>query len=173
MAGVVLFVLLALPFIELAVFIAAVGWVGFLPALAAIIVVGLAGGWLVKRQGLGVWRRADGRLKAGEVPSAEVVNGLLVLIAGALLLFPGFVSDVVAIALLIPPVRALVRRMLFRRFEQRVAEGLSGPVGLTFGPRTAPPRINTGPASYGGPVDVREVESPAPDAPGRPGSGRP
>jgi UPF0716 protein FxsA len=167
MAGAVLIALLVMPFIELGVFIAVAGWVGFLWALTAIIVVGLAGCWLVKRQGLGVWRRADRRVQAGEVPSAEVVNGLLVLIAGGLLLFPGFVSDALALALLLPPVRAGVRALLFRRFEQRVSATFAGPIGVAFGGSASPPRIDTGPASYGGPVDVREVERPAPDAPGR------
>jgi UPF0716 protein FxsA len=169
MAGAVLIALLVLPFVELAVFIAVVGWVGFLWALAAIIAIGLAGCWLVRHQGLGVWRRADQRLRTGEVPSAEVVNGLLVLIAGGLLLFPGFASDIAALLLLLPPVRAGVRALLFRRFEQRVAATFSGSVGAAFGgSATPPPRINTGPASYGGAVDVREVERPAPDASGRP-----
>ena len=172
MAGAVLLLLLVLPFVELAVFIAVVGQVGFWPALAAIILVGVAGCWLVKRQGLGVWRRADGRLRSGEVPSAEVVNGLLVLIAGGLLLFPGFVSDVLAIALLLPPVRAGVRALLFRRFEQRVSETFAGTVGIVYGPGGQPVRINTGRATYGGPVDVREAVEPAPDAAGRPGPDR-
>ena len=183
MAGVVLLVLLVLPFVELAVFIAAVGWVGFLPALAGIVVLGVAGCWLVKRQGLGVWRRADGKLRAGEVPSAELVNGLLVLAAGALLIFPGFVSDAVGLALLLPPVRAAVRVLLFKRFEQRVAATFSGPVG-TFGAQDPHLRINTGRATYGGPVDVREVAEAAdgsevdgrevgPRPPDAPGPGRP
>jgi UPF0716 protein FxsA len=180
----VLLVLLVLPFVELAVFIAAVGWVGFLPALAGIVVLGVAGCWLVKRQGLGVWRRADGKLRAGEVPSAELVNGLLVLAAGLLLIFPGFVSDAVGLALLLPPVRAGVRVLLFKRFEQRVAATFSGPVGVTFGAQDPHLRINTGRATYGGPVDVREVAEAAdvsevdgrevgPRAPEAPGPGRP
>jgi UPF0716 protein FxsA len=172
MAGAVLLVLLVLPFVELGVFIMAVGWVGILPALAAIIVLGVAGSLLIKHQGLGVWRRADARLQAGEVPSAEVVNGLLVLIAGALLILPGFVSDVLAFALLLPPVRAAVRALLFKRFEQRVSDTFAGPMGLAFGGRRDPMRVDTGQATYGGVVDVheaggRQLDDPSPDAPGR------
>jgi UPF0716 protein FxsA len=171
MAGVLLLLLLVLPFIELAVFIGAVGWVGFLPSLAAIVLVGLAGAWLVKHQGLGVWRRADAKLRAGEAPSAEVVNGLLVLAAGLLLVLPGFVSDVAAIVLLLPPGRAAVRALLFRRFEQRVADSFAGPLGAVFGAGPRRLRVDTGPATYGGAYDGREVDGP--DTPGRPGPGHP
>jgi UPF0716 protein FxsA len=173
MVGVIVVLLLVLPFVELAVLIATVDLVGLWPALAAIVVVGIAGGWLVKRQGIGVWRRAEGRLRDGKVPSTEVVNGLLVLIAGGLLLLPGFLSDVLALALLLPPVRAVVRSLLFRRFEQRVESTLAGPVGFAFGEER--PRVNAGVATY----DVREVREvrPAgetgPGGPGQPRPGRP
>jgi UPF0716 protein FxsA len=167
MAGVVLLVLLVLPFVELAVFIGAIDLVGFLPTLVAVIVLAALGIWLVKRQGLDVWRRAQTRLRAGEVPSAEVVNGILVLAAGVALAIPGFVSSAVGLALLVPPVRALVRSLLLRRFEQRVEAALAGPVGAVFGGRRL--RVDTGPATY----DVREVDDRGPGAAGRSGLERP
>jgi UPF0716 protein FxsA len=172
MAGVLVLIILVLPFVELAVFIGVVDQVGFLPALGVIVVLGLAGGWLVKRQGVGVWRRADAQLRSGEMPTAEVVNGLLLLIAGFLLILPGLVSDLLGIALLLPPVRAAVRSLLFRRFEKRIQATFSGPVGAAFG-RGGPTRINTGRASYSGPVDVREAGDPDPHGAGRPGLERP
>jgi UPF0716 protein FxsA len=165
MAGALVLILLLLPFVELALFIAVAGEVGFLMALAVIITVGVVGGWLVKRQGLDVWRRAEGRYRSGEMPTAEVVNGLLLLVAGLLLALPGFLSDLMAIALLVPPVRALVRSLLFRRFEQRVQATLAGPAGIAFGGT----RTNTGRATY----DVREVDDEGPGGPGRPRLERP
>jgi UPF0716 protein FxsA len=152
MAGVVLLVLLVLPFVELAVFLKAIDVVGVLPTLGLIVLLAGLGIWLVKQQGLGVWRAARGRLQTGEVPSAEVVNGLLVLVAGTALALPGLVSDVVGLALLLPPVRAALRSLLLKRFEQRVEHALSGPVGAVFGDRRL--RVDTGPATY----DVREVD---------------
>jgi UPF0716 protein FxsA len=157
MAGVVLLVLLVLPFVELAVFIGAIELVGFLPTLAAIVLLAGLGIWLVRRQGLDVWRRARGRLRSGEVPSAEIVNGLLVLAAGLALALPGLVSDAVGVALLVPPVRAAVRSLLLKRFEQRVESALSGPVGAVFGGGRRL-RVDTGRATY----DVHEVDDPRP-----------
>jgi UPF0716 protein FxsA len=172
MAGVVVLLLLALPFVELAVFIAIVHWVGFLPALSAVIVVSAAGAWLVRHQGLSVWRQVDARLRSGDVPSTEVVNGLLVLVAGVLLVVPGFVTDVLALALLVPPVRAVVRSVLFRRFEHRVASTFAGTVGAVLGAGPAP-RVDAGRATYGPVRDVHEVDDGPPGAPGRPGLERP
>jgi UPF0716 protein FxsA len=156
MAGVVLLVLLVLPFVELVVFLEAIDLAGFLPTLGLIVLLAALGIWLVRQQGLGVWRKAQARLRSGEVPSAEVVNGLLVLFAGFALALPGFVSDLVGLALLLPPVRAAVRSLLLKRFEQRVENALSGPVGTIFGGR--PLRVDTGRATY----DVREVDDPRP-----------
>src|SRR4051812_4415457 len=135
MAGVLVLFLLVLPFLELAVLIAVAGKVGVLVTLALIVAVGVLGGLLIKRQGIGVWRRVEARLRAGEMPTAEVVNGLLIMAAGVLLLLPGFISDVLAIALLLPPVRAAVRALLLRRVERRVGPGGAGPAGK--GPRAA------------------------------------
>jgi UPF0716 protein FxsA len=164
MAGVLLLLLLLLPFIELACFIGVVGWVGLPYALLAIIAVGLAGAWLAKRQGMGTWRRAQARLQAGEMPAEEVVNGILLLVAGLFLALPGFVSDVIGVALLVPPVRALVRRLVFRRFEQR----LSAAVITAPGGRG---RIQTGGATYGA-HDVHEVPGDPAGGPQPPPLGR-
>jgi UPF0716 protein FxsA len=75
---------------------------------------------VVKREGLGVWRRAQRQLDMGSVPGRELVDGILVLAAGALLLTPGFVSDCVGILLLLPPVRAAIRAVVVRRLRRRV-----------------------------------------------------
>jgi UPF0716 family protein affecting phage T7 exclusion len=72
--------------------------------------------------------------------------------------FPGFVTDVVAVALLLPPVRSAVRVVLFRRFERRLQAAAGSSAGGAFtGPHM---RISTGPATYDQPVDVREVTGP-------------
>jgi UPF0716 protein FxsA len=168
MAGLLVLMLFVLPFVELAVFIAVAGEVGLLATVAVIIVVGVAGGLLVRHQGLGVWRRAQRKLRDGEMPSAEVVNGLLILTAGVLLALPGFLSDVLGIALLLPPVRAAVRSLLLARFERRMHATLAGPVAVAFGGRPSGLRVRTGSATY----DVREADD-VPGPPGRPGLERP
>lgn len=110
---------IALLVAELFVFVQAADALGFLPALALAVAVSLGGLWVVKRQGLGVVRRmaAD----SGERPaSAEVADGAMILTAGLLLLFPGFITGACGLALLLPPVRALLRPVLTRRWKGSV-----------------------------------------------------
>lgn len=120
--------------------------------LAAVSVVGA---WLAKRQGLAVLRRIQTTVAQGKVPSGELVDGALVILAGALMIAPGFVSDCLAILLLLPPVRAVVRRAVLRRIRAG---------GLVTSVITAPRRRATADATW----DVESWEDP-PDGPrGRP-----
>jgi len=171
MAVLLLVLLIAVPIIELAAFIFVAGHIGALSATALVIVCSFGGIALVKREGLGVWRRAQVRFQAGETPTTELLNGLLVLIAGLLMAIPGFVTDALGLLLLIPPVRALVRTVAFGRFERQLRDTvISGPGGMTFG-ATNPGRTFTGPATYGV-VDVNEVvDDPANGGPHHGGAG--
>lgn len=142
MALVFLLVLLAVPLLELYVFVQVAGSIGFLPALAWLIGIGFVGAWVVKLQGLSTLRRANARVARGEMPTDEVVNGFLILVGGVLLLAPGFLSDAVGVLLVLPPTRALVRGTVKRRWAR------SGPLVVRrstviggFGPgRTAAQR---------------------------------
>jgi UPF0716 protein FxsA len=115
---VVLFVVM--PIAELAVIVRIGQSIGVLDTVVLLLVVGALGGWLVKREGIGVARRLQATVATGGVPGVELVDAFLILLAGALLLAPGFISDVLAIALLVPPVRAGVRSLLLRRLRLRV-----------------------------------------------------
>ena len=75
------------------------------------------GAWLLKRQGLSTLRRITEAVDAGRVPGRELVDGLLLLVAGALMLAPGFLGDVIAYLLLLPPTRAPIRALVLRRFR--------------------------------------------------------
>lgn len=115
---VVLFVVV--PIVELAVIIQVGQALGVVETLLLMVVVSVVGAWLVKREGIGVWRRAQRQLDTGVMPGRELVDGVLIMVAGALLLLPGFVSDCLGILLLLPPVRALVRGLVIRRLRTRV-----------------------------------------------------
>ena len=115
---VVLFVFV--PIVELAVIIQVGQAIGVVETLLLMVVVSVAGAWLVKREGIGVWRRAQRQMDAGVMPGRELVDGVLIMVAGALLLLPGFVSDCLGILLLLPPVRAVVRGLVIRRLRTRV-----------------------------------------------------
>ncbi len=108
---------LVVPLVELYVIIQVGQAIGALNTVAILLLDSLIGGWLMKREGLAVFRRVQLKLSQGEVPGADLVDGFLILFGGALMLTPGFVSDLVGIALLLPPVRMVVRRVLARRFR--------------------------------------------------------
>src|SRR5450759_5921512 len=74
---------------ELYVIVQVAHHIGVLATVALLVVISAAGPWLVRRTGLGVWRRAKGRLSQGEVPGREIVDGVLLLAAGVLLTVPG------------------------------------------------------------------------------------
>jgi len=111
---IVLFVLV--PLAELYVIVQVGQVIGVVETIVLLLLVSILGAWLAKREGLGVFRRARQQLDAGRVPAAEIIDGILVLLAGALMLVPGFLTDIVAIFLLIPPVRAGARALLRRRY---------------------------------------------------------
>jgi UPF0716 protein FxsA len=157
MAVLLLVLIIAVPIIELAAFVFVADHVGFLAAVALVILCSAGGIALVKREGLGVWGQAQERFRAGETPATELLNGLLLLVAGLLMAIPGFVTDALGLLLLIPPIRALVRTLAFGRFERQLRDAVvTGPGGMTFG-ATNSGRTFTGPATYGA-VDVNEVD---------------
>lgn len=108
---------LVVPLVELYVIIQVGQAIGALNVIGLLIVMSVAGGWLMKREGLGVLRRVQQQLDRGAVPGKEIVDGFLILFGGALMLTPGFLTDVLGIALLLPPVRAVVRVALAKRFK--------------------------------------------------------
>lgn len=113
---VLLVLFLVVPIAELAIFITVADAIGFLPALGWIVLVSVIGAWLVKREGLQALRRANAKVNVGELPTRELVNGILILLAGALMLTPGFLTDIVGLLFLLPPTRALFAIPLTKRF---------------------------------------------------------
>ena len=104
-----------MPLVEL-YFIVQVGQeMGILPTVAALLVISMVGTALVKREGLRVYKQFMESVRAGNEPTKEIVHGVCILAAGVFLLAPGFISDVLGILLLLPPVRALFARLVMRR----------------------------------------------------------
>jgi UPF0716 protein FxsA len=100
-----------------------IGW-----TILLLVADSLLGSWLLRSQGRVVWRRFNEILAQGKVPHREVIDGVLVIFGGAFLITPGFLTDIVGLILLLPPTRAIVRRMLARRMGRRaVAGGRSRP----------------------------------------------
>lgn len=136
-----LVVLVGVPVLELWVFVQVANAIGFGWALLAAVGVSVGGAWLVKHQGLAVGRRLQDRLARGEAPDKEVADGAILLVAGLLLLFPGFVTGAAGLLLLLPPVRALLRPRLRARRRVIVATyGAGRVVDTTATDAAAPPR---------------------------------
>ena len=131
--GGVLVVLVALligvPILELYVIVRVAVGIGTLQTIGLLILVSVVGAWLVRREGLWVLNRVRERLEQGQIPGNELVDGLLILVAGALMLTPGFLTDALGLVLLAPPTRIIVRTMLVRRFRHRLQINY-GPIDL-------------------------------------------
>jgi UPF0716 protein FxsA len=133
---------LILPVLELAVAIAVGQRVGALPVLGALLLIAVAGLMLVRRQGAAAWRSLNRSVQAGEPPSKELADATVLVLAGVLLMVPGFLTDVVALLLLLPPTRPFTRRPLERAFLRAAADRVTllgaFPPGPGAGPGTFP-----------------------------------
>lgn len=105
---VVLFIVV--PLAELWAIIAVSDIIGGWPTIGLLLFDSLLGAWLLKRQGRGVLAKVDARLRANQLPTDELVDGVLILFAGALMLTPGFITDAAGFLLLLPFTRAPLRR---------------------------------------------------------------
>lgn len=97
------------------------GFQGAALTIALLVVDSIIGSILLRSQGRAVWRRFNLALQEGRVPHREVVDGILIIAGGALLLTPGFLSDILGAILLIPPTRALIRPALVKRLTRKAA----------------------------------------------------
>ncbi len=123
MLGRLLLLFLLTPLVELALLIQVDRLIGFWPTMGLIVATGLAGSYLAKREGLSVWRQFNRRLNEGGLPGRELVDGVIVLVSGALLLTPGVLTDVLGFIGLLPPTRAPIRRLLLRWLRRKAEQG--------------------------------------------------
>ena len=107
---------IAVPIIEIALFIQIGGFLGLLPTLIIVVLTAIAGTYLVRAQGLSVLSQLQSRIHAMNDPSEPLAHGATILFSGALLLTPGFFTDFVGFLLLIPNVRTFV----FQKMKERI-----------------------------------------------------
>lgn len=116
-----LFLLFTLvPLVELALLIRVGNVIGVFWTIVLVVTTGLLGASLARWQGWQTWRKFDAELRSGRFPAAEIIDGLLILIAGALLVTPGILTDAVGFLLLVPFVRARIRGRFTRRWQSSV-----------------------------------------------------
>jgi UPF0716 protein FxsA len=161
-----LLLFIALPIAELYVIIQVGQAIGLLPTLALLFLDGIVGAALARGQGRAAWQRLNLALAEGRVPAKETADGAMIILGGALLLTPGFITDVVGVLLLVPPTRALIRRGLGRMARRRMAFGWTvtgpGPAGQRRPGPSPPPGGGRG-YDYEG--SAREVTDPDQELP--------
>lgn len=109
--------------VELFLLLQVAGWIGYWPTIALVLGTALLGGYLLKREGLRVWREWSRALAEMRLPEEGITSGLLVLVGGVLLLTPGVLSDMTGIALMIPPIRKVVAQLIEKRVRARMESG--------------------------------------------------
>lgn len=115
----ILLAFLFIPIAEIAVFIKAGQIIGLGWTLAIVVLTAIAGTALLRRQGLKVLAETQEKLNRGELPVGEMFDGICLLVAGAMLLTPGFITDAIGLALFIPPVRRLLGTFFLTRMMKR------------------------------------------------------
>jgi UPF0716 protein FxsA len=176
----VLFVLLLLiPIAELYVIVQVAEGIGVVQTLVLLIVVSVVGTYLLRTQGAQTWNRLRETLDRGEMPAREITDGFLILLGGALLLTPGFLTDIVGLALVLPPSRALVRgwarRLLFagiaKRYPTSAATIYTARVIRDRRREKGPAGDSNGPSSRRSSGELPPPEEPRADGGGSPGRG--
>jgi UPF0716 protein FxsA len=150
---VILFIVV--PILELWLIIEIGGLIGVVPTLLLLLADALLGSLLLRHQGRGAWRRFNAALAERRFPGREVADGLLIAIGGTLLLTPGFVTDIFGAILLIPPTRAIVRRLMRGYVGKRfLVMGVPGSAG-----RSGPPRPATSSRDYDYDATAEEIDA--------------
>src|SRR3954447_14631944 len=142
MAALLFVVFVVVPIAELYVIVQVGQAIGVLPTIALLLIDSLLGAWLLRREGAKGWQAFQRALNERRLPAREVADGALVLLGGALLLTPGFLSDILGLLCIRPPTRAGLRGVLTAVVAPRMGVvGLAG--GLAAGasrPRNRPSR---------------------------------
>ncbi len=136
---------LIVPIVEIYLIVQVDAAIGGWETLGLLVLDSLIGAWLVRREGFSILARVQAALGRGELPTNELIDGMLVLFAGALMLTPGFLTDGLGFLLLLPPTRAVVRNALKARFSGRITVG--GATGSPFGAGFGDPRFTDVPST--------------------------
>jgi UPF0716 protein FxsA len=129
---------IVVPIAELYVIIKVGELIGVWPTLALLLADALLGALLLRHQGRGAWRRFNAALSERRFPGREVADGLMIAVGATLLLTPGFITDVFGFILLVPPTRAILRRLMRVYFVRRfVVVGMASQAGRAANGRGA------------------------------------
>lgn len=114
---------LIVPFVEIYFLLEVGGVIGAFPTIFLVVLTAVWGGWLLRQQGFATWQRLQNNLAQGQIPAYEVVEGPIILVGGALLLTPGFMTDLLGFACLIPSSRKWIAQWLMDHYLVNVSVG--------------------------------------------------
>ena len=120
--GKLLLLFIIVPAVELGLLIQVGNLLGVWPTLALIVFTGIVGAYLARLQGLSVLMRAQEQMNRGELPAGSLADGVMILVAAALLMTPGILTDAVGISLLVPAFRNRIKDVVLARFQKAVEE---------------------------------------------------
>ena len=115
------------PLVELALLLLIGRYLGLPATVLLVFATGILGAWLARSEGLRAFYRVREEMTGGQLPAAALLDGLLILVAGAVLLTPGLLTDLAGFALLLPPGRRVVRRLLAERLRRALQRRASDP----------------------------------------------
>lgn len=116
-----LFIFLAIPFVEIGILIKLGTLIGFWPTVAIQVGTAIAGASLARIQGWWIWVRIGRELRSGRMPANEMIDGVLIFVAGLVLLTPGLLTDFFGLLILLPWTREIFRRWLLNKFQRMLA----------------------------------------------------
>ncbi|PSU31269.1 FxsA family protein [Photobacterium lutimaris] len=134
MFPILLFLFIVVPIVEIALFIQVGGFLGLGPTVGLVLVTAVVGASLVRSQGIATLMSVQSRLQQGELPAQQIVEGVMLAVSGVLLLTPGFMTDAMGMAVLLPGPRAWLAKQLMSRVK---VQGMSSGAGFSagFGPQ--------------------------------------
>ncbi len=121
--GKLLLLFIAVPTIELVLLLKIGSMIGILPTVAVILITGVLGAGLARLQGLSVLGQLQAEMGTGRLPAGPMVDGAIILVAAALLMTPGFLTDIFGFLCLTPATRSVMKRLMWARFERAVKKG--------------------------------------------------
>jgi UPF0716 protein FxsA len=136
----ILFLLIAIPILEVFLLLQVGNLIGLFPTVAGIVLTGVVGAALAKREGLKVWQRVQENLSRGLLPDRSLLEAVLIFGGGLLLLTPGFFTDVLGFSMILAPTRLLMAKAARSWLKRRVVHAQVGaaPFGMPFGPASTP-----------------------------------
>lgn len=123
MGRILVILLIVVPALEIGVLILSGNLIGAWPTVFLVILTGVLGAWLAKKEGLEALRLAQIQAQNGQIPSGIILDGICILVGGVVLLTPGFITDAIGFILLIPATRSVIKAWLQKLFEKMIQSG--------------------------------------------------